>query len=266
MEYRYLKAFLLTAKHKSFSKAADSLKIAQSAVSRQIKLLEESIGHELIIRSSKKVLLTNKGEEFYKALQHFDRMAIEILEGEDAQILNVGILSGLLKTWFFPILVRYTKKYTRNINISVGDINELIAGVEMGKYDIAFSTQNIQTDLVSSLKLFSEKIVIISKSPVNRKKLHEHRWIVYGPEDNLYKLSRKTSDSIIQVASISTIVGLVKSGVGIAAVPDHVLKKNDNIEIQELSQAEQSVVYMTTLNYKSMPNYIKELADLISLS
>ena len=60
MEYRYLKAFLLTAEHSSFSKAAQLLSIAQSAVSRQIKLLEESLGEELIIRSSKKVILTTK--------------------------------------------------------------------------------------------------------------------------------------------------------------------------------------------------------------
>lgn len=264
MDYRYLKAFLLTAKHKSFSKAAEELSIAQSAVSRQIKLLEESVGNELIIRSSKKVLLTTKGEEFYKALQHFDRMASEIISQESSQTLNIGILSGLLKTWFFPILVRYAKKNERNVNVAIGDVSQLIQGVELGKYDIAFSTQNIQTDLVSSLKLFQEKLVIISKEEVNRKKLHEHRWIVYGPEDNLFKLSRKKSDSIIQVASISTIVGLVKQGVGIAVVPDHVLKKTDNLEIQELGQSEQSQIYMTTLNYKSMPNYIKELTTLIN--
>ncbi|WP_393096157.1 LysR family transcriptional regulator, partial [Halobacteriovorax sp. ZH3_bin.1] len=43
MDYRYLRAFTLTAKYLSFSKAAAELKIAQSAVSRQVKLLEESM-------------------------------------------------------------------------------------------------------------------------------------------------------------------------------------------------------------------------------
>ena len=41
LDFRYLKAFMLTAKYSSFSKAAEELNIAQSAVSRQIKLLEE---------------------------------------------------------------------------------------------------------------------------------------------------------------------------------------------------------------------------------
>jgi len=61
LDYRYLKAFMITARYLNFSKAAQELNIAQSAVSRQIKLLEESVGQQLIVRSSKKVLLTEKG-------------------------------------------------------------------------------------------------------------------------------------------------------------------------------------------------------------
>lgn len=80
MDYRYLKAFILTAQHASFSKAAEILGIAQSAVSRQIKLLEDSLGEELIIRSSKKVLLTAKGKELYLTASNFDKAALQIFE------------------------------------------------------------------------------------------------------------------------------------------------------------------------------------------
>ena len=62
LDYRYLRAFIVTARHLNFSRAADELNIAQSAVSRQIKLLEEGVGQQLIIRSSKKVILTEKGQ------------------------------------------------------------------------------------------------------------------------------------------------------------------------------------------------------------
>ena len=47
LDFRYLKAFMLTAKYSSFSKAAEELNIAQSAVSRQIKLLEDALGTDL---------------------------------------------------------------------------------------------------------------------------------------------------------------------------------------------------------------------------
>ena len=134
MDYRYLKAFLLTAENRSFSRAAEALSIAQSAVSRQIKLLEESLGEELIIRSSKKVLLTNKGKELFLAAQHFDKLAVDIFQKEDSRPLNIGILHGLLKNWFAPILVKFYKKGGRNMNIFVQDQPELLKGIENGTF------------------------------------------------------------------------------------------------------------------------------------
>ncbi len=264
MDYRYLKAFLLTAEHASFSKAALILNIAQSAVSRQIKLLEESLGEELIIRSSKKVLLTHKGEELYTITRHFDKMSHDLFEREDHRPLNIGILHGLLRNWFPPILSKYCKKTQRNIRLNVKDEPELLAGIEAGKLDIIFTTLNIQSELVTSLKLFSEKLVLISRDEIQKKKLNEYTWIVFSEGDNLFKVSPKISDRIISVESISAILTLVKNGLGIAVVPDHVLPKNHQFQISEVTTLPRSEIYMTTLNYKTMPNHIKEMSLLVT--
>jgi len=263
MDYRYLRAFLLTAKHMSFSKAAEELSIAQSAVSRQIKLLEESLAEELIIRSSKKVLLTYKGQQLYLAAQRFDQISADIFEREENKTIKIGILNGLLRNWYTPVLVKYCKKYNRNIDIHIDDQPQLRKGIEEGKFDIIFSTDDIQSDLISSLKLFDEKIVLIGKNEINRKKLNEYRWIVFSEGDNLYRVSKKQSDNIIRVDSIDTILNLVRSGVGIAAVPDHVLKKSESLQVYDLPTIQNSEIFMITLNYKKMPSYIKEMADIV---
>lgn len=263
MDYRYLKAFLLTAEHSSFSKAAEHLKVAQSAVSRQIKLLEETLGEELIIRSSKKVILTTKGQELYLAGQNFDQVANTIFEREDNKPVRIGILSGLLKNWFTPLMVKFYKKNKRNMSVKVYDHKELKVGIETGKFDIIFSTENIQSDLISSLKLFDEKLVLISKDEVNKKKLNDLRWIIFGELDNLLKISKKQSNDIIEIGNLSSIVNLVRQGVGIAVVPDHVLKKNESLQIYEMSSLPKSEIFMTTLNYKHMPANIKEVADIV---
>lgn len=264
MDYRYVKAFVLTARHLSFSKAADILKIAQSAVSRQVKLLEESIGQELIIRSSKKVVLTDKGREFYTACEQFDRMTDDIFDREDTRQIKVGILNGLLKTWFNPVLVKYFKRYNRNMTIHIADQTDLLKGIENGQLDVIFSTENLQSDLVSSLKLFDEKLILISKDEVNRKKLHEYRWIVFSEGDNLFKISKKRSEKLIVVENISTIISLVKNGIGIAVVPDHVIQKNDNLVIEEINNVASPSIYMTTLNFKNQPQFLKELLSVIN--
>jgi DNA-binding transcriptional LysR family regulator len=263
IDYRYLKAFLLTAEHSSFSKAASLLNIAQSAVSRQIKLLEEGLGEELIIRSSKKVLLTHKGKELYQIARHFDHVARELFEKEENRPLSIGILHGLLKSWFPPILTKYCKRTNRNIHLSVQDEPELLSLVEAGKLDCVFTTKNIQSDLVSSLKIFHENLVLISKQPVDRKEISDETWIVFSENDNIFKLNTPSPKRTISVESITTILSLVKSGIGVAVVPDHVLTKGHQLHILELPELDQSEIYMTTLNFKTMPSHINELVELI---
>jgi len=263
MDYRYLKAFLMTAEFESFSKAAEKLKIAQSAVSRQIKLLEESLDQELIIRSSKKVILTDKGHSLYIAAKHFDQLTHELFDKDDDHPIRIGILHGLLRNWFIPRLGKYLRKKNRIFTITIGTQKKLREDIEKGKLDIIFSSDNIQSELITSLKLFDERLVIISKDPINKKKLHEYRWIVYSDEDNIYKVSKKESVNIITVEDIHSIVDLVKANVGIAVVPDHVLKKTDVLNIEEINTMKSSEIYMTTLNYKSMPLYLKDLTDFV---
>ena len=263
LDFRYLKAFMLTAKYSSFSKAAEELNIAQSAVSRQIKLLEDSLQEELIIRSSKKVILSEKGKELYQASQSFEKTSLQIFQREDQLPLTIGILEGLLKNWFTPLLTEYLKTQKRDVFVHVADMPELKAGIEDSKFDLIFGVENIQSELVTSLKLFEEKLVLISKNELNRKKLNENRWVVFSNNDHLFKISKTKSESIVMVDSFSAIISLVKSDVGIAIVPDHLIKKEDKLEVQEVPGLPSSQIYMSTLNYKKMPERIKALADLV---
>ncbi|MBC7714500.1 MAG: LysR family transcriptional regulator [Rhizobacter sp.] len=263
LDFRYLKAFMLTAKYSSFSKAAEELNIAQSAVSRQIKLLEDSLQEELIIRSSKKVILSEKGKELYQASQSFEKTSLQIFQREDQLPLTIGILEGLLKNWFTPLLTEYLKNQNRDVTVHVADMPELKSGIEDSKFDVIFGVENIQSELVTSLKLFEEKLVLISKNELNRKKLNESRWVVFSNNDHLFKISKQKSESIVMVDSFTSIISLVKNDVGIAIVPDHLIRKEDKLEVQEVPGLPSSQIYMSTLNYKKMPERIKALADIV---
>ena len=263
LDFRYLKAFMLTAKYSSFSKAAEELNIAQSAVSRQIKLLEDSLQEELIIRSSKKVILSEKGKELYQASQSFEKTSLQIFQREDQLPLSIGILEGLLKNWFTPLLTDYLKTQKRDVTVHVADTPELKSGIEESKFDVIFGVENIQSELVTSLKLFEEKLVLISKNEINRKKLSENRWVVFSNNDHLFKLSKTKSESIVMVDSFSSIISLVKNEVGIAVVPDHLIRKEDQLKVQEVPGLPSSQIYLSTLNYKKMPERIQALCDIV---
>lgn len=261
LDYRYLKAFRITAKHLNFSKAAEDLGIAQSAVSRQIKLLEDSIGDQLIVRSSKKVLLTEKGHALLQELENFEGNIQNIFFGHMNKTIKVGILHGLLETWFNDVMVEFSKTSQHQLSVEVNSLDTLREKLHNGKYDIIFSTENIQSDLVSSLKLFEEKMVLVSKAEINPKEAHLYPWIVYSEHDHLFQMFKKRSHKIIVVNSITTILKLVRKGVGIAIIPDHTISdkelKNYDLKIPK------SHIMLSSLNFKTMPEHIRGLVDLI---
>lgn len=263
LDYRYLKAFMVTSRYLNFSKAALELNIAQSAVSRQIKLLEESVGQQLIIRSSKKVLLTENGMALVKELGAFENNLQNIFFGHMNKTIRVGILHGLLETWFNDVMVDFAKSSQHQLSVEVNSLENLKDKLHNGKYDLIFTTENIQSELVSSLKLFDEKMVLVSKNEINPKEADHYPWIVYSEQDHLFQLYKKRSQKIIVVNSITTIQKLVNKGVGIAIVPDHTLDKNSSLKVYELKGLAKQHIHLSSLNFKAMPEHIRTLVDMI---
>ena len=263
LDYRYLKVFILTAKHASFSKAAAELCIAQSAISRQIKLLEESLQQELIIRSPKSVILTEKGRELFLAAQDFEARARDIFEDKRTKTIRIGVLQGLLENWSQRILKHYYESYQNNIAIRVGSPLKLKTLLQEGRLDLVLTTENIQSELTTSLKLFDEELLLISKEPVDMAEIHAHRWIIYGGEDNLVCGAKKKSERIVEVNDISTVVQLARSGVGIAVVPGHVVGDLPGLCTQKFESAHRSEIYLATLNFKRMPDHLQELIQFV---
>lgn len=263
IDYRYLKAFVVTSELLNFSKAAQELGIAQSAVSRQIKLLEESVGQQLIIRSSKKVLLTEKGQSLLDELHSFEGHLQDIFFGHMNKTIKVGILHGLLETWFNDVMVDFSKTSKHQLSVEVNSLENLREKLHNGRYDVIFTTENIQSELVSSLKLFEEKMVLVSKGEINPKEAQEYTWIVYSEQDHLFQLFKKRSNKIIVVNSITTILKLIKKGVGIAIVPEHTLDQDGSLKKYELKGLQKQHIHLSSLNFKAMPEHMKVLVDMV---
>ncbi|MEX1099007.1 MAG: LysR family transcriptional regulator, partial [Bacteriovoracaceae bacterium] len=141
IDYRYLKAFVLTAKYLNFSRAAQEMSIAQSAVSRQIKLLEESIGEQLIVRSSKKVLLTEKGKSLYRSITRFEEMTYELSKSSGPQLIKVGLLHGLMENWFIQVVKEFTSTSEHSLKIEADTPANLKEALFDGKLDMIFTSE-----------------------------------------------------------------------------------------------------------------------------
>lgn len=110
-----LPAFEAAARHLSFTKAAAELFLTQSAVSRQIQALEESLGGRLFERRTRALLLTERGQVLYKTAQDLLEQlqdATRKLRGEAAaRTVTVTSTPGFASLWLIPRLNAYLETH-----------------------------------------------------------------------------------------------------------------------------------------------------------
>jgi len=106
-----LRAFEAAARHLSFTRAAAELNVTQTAISHQIRRLEEQLGLRLFLRKSRTLLLTREAQEYLPAVRAaFDdlRLATERLKRpEKAQLLTVSTVASLAAKWLLPRLAGF---------------------------------------------------------------------------------------------------------------------------------------------------------------
>ena len=103
-----LSAFEAAARHESFTAAAEELSVSQSAVSRQIRLLEEQIGSKLFVRDRQTVRLSEAGatyeREIRETLQRIGSASLNLRANPYGGTLNLAILPTFGTRWLAPRL------------------------------------------------------------------------------------------------------------------------------------------------------------------
>jgi len=117
MEFRHLRYFVAVAEELSFTRAAAVLHVAQSAVSAQIRSLEDSIGVTLLERNSRRVELTGAGRMFLRGAKKllFDleenvRQTRRVGRAETGH-LAIGFIGAQSHEWMPLVLRRFRQKY-----------------------------------------------------------------------------------------------------------------------------------------------------------
>lgn len=106
-----IRVFESAARHLSFSRAADELAVTQSAVSRQIKLLEDQLGRPLFQRSGPKVRLTAAGALYRghasEALGILRRATAELHREGTSPTLTISVLPTFASRWLVPRVIEF---------------------------------------------------------------------------------------------------------------------------------------------------------------
>ena len=144
MSIHRLPVFIAAARNLNFTKAAEELCISQTAISQQIKQLEQELGFELFVRSKRGVQLTPAGEAFYRRCEKISTqynnaiaLAEKIASGQETD-LRIGYV-GAYELWSIADPVReYHKKFPQaEISFSLGSNSSVIKDLVLGKLDLA---------------------------------------------------------------------------------------------------------------------------------
>ncbi|RAZ78414.1 LysR family transcriptional regulator [Mesorhizobium atlanticum] len=110
-----LRAFEAAARHLSFTIAAEELCVTQGAISRQIKLLEDTMGLPLFKRLTRKLELTESGQILFPTVRHalddMERAVLRVGSRGASGILTVSALPTFAMNWLMPRLPDFSEKH-----------------------------------------------------------------------------------------------------------------------------------------------------------
>lgn len=237
---RQLRYFICIAESGTLSKAADVLDQTQSGLSKQLALLETTIGQPLFVRTGRGVQLTEAGNLLYAAVQPAYRgidFAIESIRQQGVTHGTVRVAAvHTLSHYFTSDLVAHFVSARANVNVSIMGRSspEVVALVESGKADIGLVYDSaVDSGAVVASPLFDDHMALVVRmdSPLSgpqdltRAPL---RLVGFPPHYALRRMLQSAGlqpEFAAEAETIDTMLRLVSSSVGACILPSRIPDK-----------------------------------------
>jgi DNA-binding transcriptional LysR family regulator len=252
MDWDKLRVFHAVAEAGSFTHAGESLNLSQSAVSRQISALEESLSVPLFHRHARGLILTEQGELLFKtAREVFAKLAMAeglISESKDRPKgpLKITTTVAFGSIWLTPRIREFLDLYPEIQLSLVVDDSELDLSMREADVAIRMSPPR-QPDLIQR-HLVSVQVHIYASTeyiqkyglPQRAEELEEHRIIVYGEDARppvpgvnwLLEVGVRSGQDRRPILTVNNTYGMLRaimSGLGLAALPDFVANEHSGL-------------------------------------
>ena len=250
MNLNQLRYFVTLAETESFTKAAVAHYISQTAITQQIRALEESVGAKLVNRDSRPVSLTSAGRVFLKeAREILERMDNALWRTREASTgLEGNLRIGYTKGYEHSDIAKHLRTFHRaypNVLLSCYrcDTDMLAAGLVNGEYDIIFTwdSTNIRQEENLELRLFENvplKVALYANHPLARRKeltrkdLKQENILFMSPSGTgdsfgdayyiqLYQQAGYQPKILIRSSDMESILMMVAAEEGISIVPEY---------------------------------------------
>ena len=278
LNFHHLRYFHMVAHEGNLTRAAQRLNVSQSAVSTQIRLLEERLGHPLFERRGRALILTEAGRI---ALDHADAIfetGDELLntlgerDSRQRQVLRVGSQATLSRNFQIGFLQPLIGRDDVEIVIRSGALGQLLAGLEAHRIDIVLANIAPQRDAATpwiTHTIADQPVSLIGTPELVGKNAQLDTLLAERPLilptidtsirsglDALFNRLAIRPKIAAEVDDMAMIRLLAREGVGLAIVPPIVVKDELEsaalVEVGRLSGLEE-IFYAITLR-RRFPN------------
>lgn len=168
IELRALRHFIRASELGSISRAAVELRIAQPALSRQMRRLEETLGVQLFIRDGRGVTLTETGaklrDEVANVLLRLENACLQarVDEGSPSGVIRVGVLPNLGPTFMAELILGCREQFPRvKLKLFEGFTYQTANWIQSKQIDLGFAYDVDSYRHLSPEFLFKEKVYLV---------------------------------------------------------------------------------------------------------
>ena len=295
MNIEQLKYFVYTAKYLNFTKAAEECHVVQTAVSKQIASLENSLGVKLFERDTRNVILTKAGEVFLKhailLLDHYYSAVLDVrsVASSSQSYLNVAYW-GIWEQLLFPDFLKQYRKIQPKVKISLSyhDIRNLVSSIVSKTADVSFVTpfSSVDDERISRLTLatcrielgVNENHPLAAKHAVDIEEIERYNFVMVGSNDvsnpdftsNVFlnDINYHPKSYIVASDIISTML-MVESDIGISFFPSAIAKYCPHVKFLRVNEIEKlhtylQIIWLKDNNDPILHDFIDALKDFTS--
>lgn len=241
MDLRQLEMFRAIVETGSFTRAGEKLFVSQSAISRQIKHLEQELGDQIFKRGNRQIYLTSTGEILLqytlKIFNEIRQMNSEIADLTHLRRGSLHLAGGMsVCTYLFPELLKEFRRLYPNLElrIATGITEEILRMVRSNEVDLALLSLPFKEPDLEVIPAVTEELVLVMNEdhPLNQKKdisysdLEPFTFIHFESGSNTRKLLDRIFReeeihfrNTMELQNVEITKPLVEKGLGISVIP-----------------------------------------------
>jgi len=241
MDLRQLEIIRAIAETGSFTAAGEKLHVSQSAISRQILLLEDELGEPVFHRIGRRIRISQAGESLlqlsHRVFRDMQDTVSAISDTRESLRGSIGLVGGMtVCLYVFPALLAEVRRLhpTLDMRVTVGSTQRSIALLRSGAGDLGLLTLPIDASDLVSVPLLQEELLLVTypAHPLAAKKrivpadldvepfvLFESGSITRRLVEEFFGRERITPPIIMETENVEIIKAMVRSGLGISIIP-----------------------------------------------